>query len=217
MKSYQRGYINLLAILVLSSLSLLLLWLMQDSQLSYQRNLSLRKHYLMAQGELFKQYQQNRSSLCQPEMGSRAFSEILVSRNVYVPLQHSLDCVKESLFLNPLTAAQNAPRSRYLNPDYAFVAHQAYAEPVYNTANQPLLWLIDQDTEWQLNGNLYGVVISNAKLTVQGKGQIIGAVISDQPITIASTIKIRFNQAVIQKIEQQFSRWQIAEGGWHDF
>ncbi|WP_382371151.1 DUF2572 family protein [Gallibacterium trehalosifermentans] len=194
---------------------MLLLWLMQDNQLFYQRSLLVKNHYLNAQGELFQQYRrQPITSFCHTTSNQNKLTETFTATETRVALQHYLDCETVSLFRQSIKNAQNSPRREYLNPNYPLLSHQIYTEPVLNNARDPLLWIIDEDTEWQLEHDIYGIVISNAKLRIQGNGRVIGAIISDEPITTAKSV---FNSSVVQRIEQQFSRWQVAEGGWRDF
>ncbi|OBX04271.1 hypothetical protein QV06_07375 [Gallibacterium genomosp. 3] len=218
MRTVESGNISLFTLLLLTSVGLLLLWLIQDSLLFSQRGVIVRNHYLDLQGRLWQQYRQQRESLCQGEPPSgKKFTETLHVADRHLVLNHYIDCEKNSLFLQTPTQAENSPREQYLNPKYEFPAHQVYAEPIYTVKRMPKLWIIDQPMTWHLTGNLYGVVISNAPLTITGVGKIIGTVISDQPITMGEQITIDFDANIVQKIVEQFSYWEIAEGGWHDF
>lgn len=217
MRGYYSGYFSLLTILVLGSLSLLLLWLHQDSLHFYQRGLLARNNDLTVQRKLFGQYQQQYAQLCQPTSAKEsAFSEELTVTGKHTAAIFYVDCLKEALFIELPKAKQNQPRAKYLNSHY-LITQPVYAEPIYTSLHQPLLWIIDQPTVWQLDGTIYGVVISNADLKIDGKGKIVGAIISDQKVILGNKVKIEFSSSIVNSLNAQFSHWRVAKGGWHDF
>lgn len=86
-----------------------------------------------------------------------------------------------------------------------------------NSQSIPLYWFSNSFTEWEVNENIRGIIVSEGELHIRGKGEIRGAVITKGKLKLDEKIKLIYNKLVVNEVVRAYSFWRLAEKSWYDF
>ena len=78
-------------------------------------------------------------------------------------------------------------------------------------------WFDRNQTEWELKGNIYAVIVAEGDLNITGKGRISGAVITGGKLSKGADVQLAYRRATVAAVAKTYSRWIYAEKSWNDF
>ncbi len=131
---------------------------------------------------------------------------------------HFVWCERLSLFKQaPKKALNPAAFEQYLVPELeSLFAAELHPPPSSLPKTEQLYWFNRQQTEWELNGNIYAVIVAQGDLHITGKGKISGALITGGNFHKSEQVQITYHKETVANIVRQYSRWQLAEKSWYD-
>ena len=218
MKRYYRGMMTLNLLMLLSAF-LVLMMLFDDDVLRLQSNLMAQRG-LYVKNNLQLQQQSKTQGHTQCENLSLALSTQVEQRHFEQHLfqgglQHFVWCERQVLFKKrPRQGILENALNQYVNIEIfpLFAPHFAT-----QTSIEKLYWFEADNAEFELNGNLRGIMVAQGNLTLTGSGEFRGAIITSGTLNYPETIRIAYNSRTVGELVKAFSRWRLAEKSWHDF
>ncbi|WP_439236664.1 DUF2572 family protein [Lonepinella koalarum] len=218
-----RAFVTISLLILLTSVLLIILLFNDDSLRLHSSIANQRQQYVRQHIDLQKQFQQQQFNLCQNLDLSLVgnFTTASMTSSDSEEHQHFIWCQRQALFKKSPTKNLNEEQfDNFIDKD-AFVLFQARA--IQNVNYFPsdngnnLFWFDQAQTEWNINGNLSGIVIATGNLHIAGKGKITGSVITQGAFSKDDTVTLSYKKAVVTELVQSYSRWQKGEKTWHDF
>lgn len=224
MNRYLKGMMTLTLLMLLSSMLLISMLFMDDIVRLHSAVASQRAVYLSRDLQLQTMAQQQLETTCDrldTAIKGNAVKIPIESENQEDSLQHYLWCKRYALF-------SQAPRvgvNQGAFADFIHVQNLARFSPHFQPPpsvlpkdrGNYLYWFDKTQTEWQLSGNIYAVVVAEGDLHISGKGRISGAVITLGNLTKEDGVTLAYRKATVTDIVQRYSQWQRGEKSWYDF
>lgn len=219
----QQGIVTLTLLLLLSSLLLILMLLDDDILRFYSATTAQRKYYIEQTLALQQRSQAEKNQACENlslENSLRTQKIIFEHNEKQDHLIHTVWCQRQFLFKqSPNKASFEGGFENFI--DKTLISHfsSQLSMPPSQLKNRTdyIFWFDKNHNQWELNSNIYAVVIAEGDLTITGKGQISGTVITGGKLITSETITLAYRSALVTKMVRQFSRWQLAEKSWYDF
>lgn len=223
MKLY-RGMMTLTLLILLSAMLSIVLLFDDDILRLHSALTSQRQHYVQHSLALQAQSQAAKSSVCSTvplEMTGTVYLASFQQEDFVDDNQHHIWCERKALFKKSPTKATFAGEfDTYLDKDKIDLFKsqlQPPPDPHPTDKNPHFYWFSDAQTEWQLTGNIYAVIVAEGDLHISGKGKISGTVITKGQLTVDPSVTISYRKATVQWAVQQQSQWHRAEKSWYDF
>lgn len=221
---WYRGIMTLTLLILLSSMLFIVLLFDDDILRLHSALTSQRQHYIKQSLTLQELSQQGKPSVC-------TTVPLEISGNIYaVPFQQDgfeddnrqyIWCERKALFKkSPTKASFVGEFDTYINRDNLnLFSNQLQPPPIPHPVdkNSHFYWFDKNQTEWQITGNIYAVVVAEGDLSISGKGKISGTVITQGQLTVEPGVTIAYRKATVQWAVQQQSQWHRAEKSWYDF
>ncbi|TDQ59886.1 uncharacterized protein DUF2572 [Mesocricetibacter intestinalis] len=216
----RRGVVNI-SILVFLIAFLLLMQRFTDEGISlHQGIIAQRQNYMQQQHWLLEQSMGGRHSVCKnipTTYAANTYVVVFRSSHPEAKLKQFLICRRHRLFQRLPTKGINEggfPLFVHLESLPFFRSQLEDAASLYENK---LYWFSGSDNQWELNGNIYALVVAEGNLTLRGKGKISGAVITGGKLQRSEGIQITYHAGTIAGAEQGYRLWRLAEKSWHDF
>ncbi|WP_386698408.1 DUF2572 family protein [Lonepinella sp. MS14436] len=218
-----RGFVTISLLILLSSLLLIVLLFDDDSFRLHSTIAIQRQRYIQQHISLQKQFQQQQSDLCKNLDLSLTgnFATASITSPNSDEHQQFIWCQRQVLFKKSPSKNLNEGQFDDFVDKQAFALFQAKA--IQNVNYFPtdkgnyLFWFDQANTEWQINGNLNGIVIATGDLHISGKGKITGSVITQGTFSKEDNVTLTYKKTVVTEIVQSYSQWQNVEKTWYDF
>ncbi|PJG84608.1 DUF2572 family protein [Conservatibacter flavescens] len=218
MKRYYSGMMTLNLLMLLSGF-LMLMILFDDDVLRLQMNLVAQRS-LYAQNNATLQQQSQTQGQLQCENLSLNLSthveQISFEQQIFQGgVKHFIWCERQSLFKRqPRQGILENTLESYINTDIFPIFAQDLAA---QSQIEKLYWFSETNTEFELTGNVRGIIVAQGNLRLTGKGEFRGAIITGGKLQYPDTIRIAYNSRTVSSLVKYFSRWRLAEKSWHDF
>lgn len=218
-----RGVMTLALLILLSSI-LLIFMMFDDAELRLHSTLaSQRQIYVSHNMNLQQLSQRQKITACAevPLNSTATVAQISFERPQFADSnRHYIWCQRQALFKqSPKKGINEGKFSEMINEESVSLFRGKFESP-HNLAQDKsdyLYWLDKNQTDWIIEGDIYGVIIAEGDLHLSGKGRIRGAVISGGTISTDETVSIAYRKATVTNLVQLYSQWQRAEKTWHDF
>ncbi|WP_040975736.1 DUF2572 family protein [Necropsobacter massiliensis] len=218
-----RGIMTLTLLMLLSALLVMFMRFDDDLLRLYSALPSQRQVYLQAQLELQHISHEQAHAECNsvPLDNDDKTRRIRFENNEKNHRTfHFVWCERLSLFQQaPKKALNLGGFEQYLAPELeALFAAELHPPPpsLPSAKTGHLYWFNRQQTEWELNGNIYAVIVAQGDLLITGKGKISGALITGGKFHKSEQVQITYHKETVTNIVRQYSRWQLAEKSWYD-
>ena len=219
----QKGIVTLGVLLLLSSLLLILLSL-DDIRLasynfiSWRYQYSFQEHFKLQQQALKKADTKCQSlSLNQSE---DILPLIFKSEAKKDPLTYKIWCERKKLFKQQPTKSQYAGQlSNYINLDVLNI----FKPRLLNTTKliqrnaSPQLYLVRKEQNTlTLEGEHYGIILTEGDLHLIGEGKLYGSVLTQGTLHTANKVKLIYKKNVVLTLMEKYRYWQKAENSLYD-
>ena len=221
---YQRGITTLTLLILLSGL-LSVIMLFNDDILRLNSALvSQRAIYVEHSFKLQKLSQAQKDQLCstiplQSTENSR-FVEFDL-KQFDDSLKHYIWCKRQALFKQaPRTSVNESTFTEFINELHLPLFQSVLSLPptvLPKDRRDYFYWFDRNQTEWELKGNIYAVIVAEGDLNITGKGRISGAVITRGKLSKGADVQLAYRRATVAAVAQMYSRWIYAEKSWNDF
>lgn len=218
-----RGMMTLVLLMMLSS-TLLIFMLFDDDVLRLHSSLvSQRQIYVSHNMNLQRIGRRQKTTACAK---TALNSTATVARAAFGQSQfadgnrHYIWCRRQALFKqSPKKGINEGQFGEMINEESVPLFRGAFESPDNSVRDKSdrLYWLDKTQTEWEIEGDIYGIIIAEGKLHISGKGRIRGAVIAGGAIGTDETVSVAYRKATVTNLVRLYSQWQQAERTWHDF
>ncbi|MCK3657589.1 hypothetical protein A4G18_02375 [Pasteurellaceae bacterium Pebbles2] len=220
-----RGFITISLLILLSSLLFVVLLFDEDTFSLHHNIIAQRQDYVAQHFALqsrTKQLMQQNQACDHLELSAAGnVATTAISTEINNTHQQFIWCERQALF-------KQAPKKNINEGQFVvFIAPEFLplfqTQLIQNLAFQPkdkqnyVFWFTPTQNEWQLAGNINGIVVAEGDLLIKGKGKISGAVISKGKISTEDNVTISYRKATVTELTQAFSRWQQVEKTWYDY
>ncbi|MFY1026351.1 DUF2572 family protein [Actinobacillus seminis] len=224
---YCGGYkgVMTLTLLLLFSAALVLFMLFDDEQLRLYQGINAQRQLFVQQSLALQNIsRQQKESLCAQLSLDNDLNtqQIVFERGVQADrLSQYMWCGRQRLF-------KQAPKKGISAGEYAQLI-QSESLPHFKTEltlppavlpkklSDTLYWFDATQTEWELKGNVRGIVVAEGDLHISGKGKISGALITGGKLTLAESVTVSYRKSTVTKLVRRYSRWRLEEKSWYDF
>lgn len=224
MQSKKKGIMTISLLILLSSILLISMLFIDDIVRLHSVIVSQRKIYLQRDFILQELARNKPQSLCNNlalELKESAVKIPLQLENENDVAQHYVWCKRYALFLQaPRVGVNEGQFADFINrKNIARFTPRFQLPPqvLPKDKGSYLYWFDKNQTEWELTGNIYAVVVAEGDLHISGKGKISGAVITAGHLTKDSGITLAYRRATVSEIVQSYSQWELGEKSWNDF
>lgn len=224
MKKYPKGIMTLTLLMLLSAILLISMLFTDDIVRLHSSILSERKAYLEQDLALQSVSTANLAEACESlslEIKGSAVKIPIELENQGDSTIHYLWCKRYALFLQaPKVGINSGAFVDFINLQNLprFAPHFRLPPlTLPKDRGNYLYWFDKTQTEWELNGNIYAVVVSEGDLHISGKGKISGAVITAGNLSKDDGVTLAYRKATVTDIVQRYSQWERAEKSWYDF
>lgn len=221
---YKRGMTTLTLLILLSSL-LSVVMLFTDDILRLNSALVLQRTIYVEQN-----FQLQKTSLAQKDAACDNIPLQAAENSRFVAfetkkfddsLSHFIWCKRQALFKqSPRTAVNESQFTDFINEEHLPVFQARLSSPpaiLPKDRADYFYWFDRNQTEWELKGNLYAVIVAEGDLTITGKGRISGAVITGGRLSKGTDVQLAYRRSTVAAVIQNYSRWMQAEKSWNDF
>ena len=223
MKLY-RGVMTLTLLVLLSTMLFLLLLFDDDILRLHSALVSQRTHYVDQSLLLQVRSQQEKSSACSSvplDMTGNVYQVVFQRENFIDDNQQYIWCERHALFKqSPTKAIYEGGLNTYIDSDkVSLFESELQPAPIPHPIDKydHFYWFDRTQTEFQLSGSIYAVIVAEGDLHLSGKGKISGSVITGGILTVDSDVTIVYRKATVKNVVQQQSQWHRAEKSWYDF
>lgn len=209
-----------LASLILLS-SFLLLWLLFDDDILrlYSSQVAIRQSYVEKSIELQNYYQQKKKDACQRVDSSK------IGKTFLVNVQQENNDLRQYFYCKRNVLFKEMPMTNLIVGLYSYIDQQKLSEfsPHFTlpkngaqSLQAQIYWFPESDNQWEIEGNVNGIILSAGNLTIIGKGKISGAIILNGQLKLEN-VGLSYDVRVVEDLFRQYSEWQFAEKSWYDF
>lgn len=223
-RSHQRGITTLTLLILLSSLLTVLMLLNDDILHSHSALVSQRALYVEQNFQLQQLSQTQKDSVCSGlSVQSDETTHLLrIDNNQRQDgLRHFIGCQRLALFKNaPKVGRNDGLFDHFIATEYLPLFQAHFSQPpsiLPKDRGDYFYWFDATQTEWELTGNIYAVVVAEGDLTIRGKGRISGAVITKGRLYKSDDVQIAYRRITVANAVRNYSRWKRAENSWNDF
>ncbi|OOS07588.1 hypothetical protein B0188_00485 [[Haemophilus] felis] len=78
-------------------------------------------------------------------------------------------------------------------------------------------WFEQSEQVWELSKDINGVIIATGNLSIRGKGNINGTIITAGRLELDNNIKLNYQEDAVKYWYDNLSYWQEEENSWYDF
>lgn len=219
MTSFVQKGAALLGVLMLLTSTLFLLLLYDDQGIGFYRQLVFQHQQQQKQHLYLQQQAQEKSkNACislDPFLPTDSHLLIFKAADTPQSIRQYRWCVREKLF-------KQIPRKNALIGQFSdYIDQQKFSlfAPHFDRLDPQgtLYWFSQSQAHWQIQQDVYGVIIAQGDLTITGQGRIRGAIITQGELHLDPQISLTYHKNTVAYLTQKFSRWQMAEQSWYDF
>ncbi|MCW9717202.1 DUF2572 family protein [Avibacterium sp. 21-599] len=219
----RKGMVTLTLLLLLSSFLMITMWFNQEELHFYRAMNAQQKFYVQNDAVLLPISRQNLNQECEKlpldyrhSVYRLEFKNTLKNHRTSDSSSHFAWCERVSLFQRMPSRGINAGEfSHYFDPAITPLFARFLSQG--NIGNYPLYWFSEQEKHWEINGNIYAVVVAEGDLILSGKGELRGAVITQGQVYQGENVKLVYNKQTLQDVVQAYRFWRLAKRSWYDF
>ncbi|QLB12449.1 uncharacterized protein DUF2572 [Bisgaardia hudsonensis] len=228
MRVIEKGIMTLSLLLILSALLLILLFLDDGILKTHRSIIALRKNYLEHSLVLQNASQQNILHLCNTlSLDNNQKTHKIILENTLKNdrtndnISTAIWCDRHFLFKElPKKSTYQKEFKNYIDSEQLQIFKEKLVIPKNNlpkSKTATLYWFPKDHSQWEINNDLYGVVIAEDDLLISGKGKIRGTVITGGNLTLIEGVTVAYKKSVINSVVKEYSQWQLSSKSWYDF
>ncbi|MFZ7200761.1 DUF2572 family protein [Avibacterium avium] len=219
----QKGIVTLTLLLLLSSLLMIAMLFNQEELHFYRAMNAQQKYYAENDVALLPISSQNLQQECEKlpldyadSVYRLEFKNPTKKHRTFDDPAHFAWCERISLFQKtPSRGISAGEFSQYFDPEITPLFAKVLQQE--NISKYPLYWFSEREIHWEINGNIYAVIVAEGDLTLSGKGEIRGAVITQGQLHQGENVKLVYNKKTLQEVVQAYRFWRLAKRSWYDF
>lgn len=216
---YKKAITTLTFLILMTSLLMITMFFNQDMLSFYRAIHWQKKNYLQNDVILLNISRQQAMAECEKlslDNDNNIHRLVFKATETNEQTSHFAWCERVYLFKQSPTKAINE-KSFTLFIEPTQIAKFIYNIANYNLQKMPVYWFSNLSTEWEINENIKGIVVSEGDLYIKGKGEIRGAIITKGELRIGEQVKLIYNKKIVSEIRRSYSAWRLAKKSWYDF